>query len=105
METRFPRSHSSHVDCGCGPGRGLCTHLQRDYPSHPGRRHRCRDDDPDRHELGFYSQAEAVAAIDANTMFLLMGMMTLVVLLKPTGGFEYLAIRMAKLSAGTRGCC
>jgi Na+/H+ antiporter NhaD/arsenite permease-like protein len=50
--------------------------------------------------FGFYSQAEAVAAIDANTMFLLMGMMTLVVLLKPTGGFEYLAIRMAKLSSG-----
>ena len=50
---------------------------------------------------GFYSQAEAVAAIDANTMFLLMGMMTLVVMLKPTGGFEYLAIRMAKLSRGS----
>lgn len=50
---------------------------------------------------GFYSQAEAVAAIDANTMFLLTGMMTLVVLLKPTGGFEYLAIRMAKLSKGS----
>ncbi len=51
---------------------------------------------------GFYSQAEAVAAIDANTMFLLTGMMTLVVLLKPTGGFEYLAIRMAKLSRGSQ---
>ncbi|MGD8311811.1 MAG: ArsB/NhaD family transporter [Gammaproteobacteria bacterium] len=50
---------------------------------------------------GFYSQAEAVAAIDANTMFLLSGMMTLVVLLRPTGGFEYLAIRMAKLSRGS----
>jgi Na+/H+ antiporter NhaD/arsenite permease-like protein len=51
--------------------------------------------------VGFYSQAEAVAAIDANTMFLLTGMMTLVVMLKPTGGFEYLAIRMAKLSRGS----
>ena len=50
---------------------------------------------------GFYSQAAAVAAIDANTMFLLMGMMTLVVLLKPTGGFEYLAIRLAKLAKGS----
>lgn len=50
---------------------------------------------------GFYSQTGAVAAIDANTMFLLMGMMTLVVLLKPTGGFEYLAIRLAKLSKGS----
>ena len=48
----------------------------------------------------FYSQTEAIAAIDANTMLLLMGMMTLVVLLKPTGGFEYLAIRIAKLSNG-----
>jgi Na+/H+ antiporter NhaD/arsenite permease-like protein len=50
--------------------------------------------------FGFYTQTEAIEAIDANTMFLLMGMMTLVVLLKPTGGFEYLAIRMAKLSRG-----
>ena len=51
--------------------------------------------------FGFYSQVEAIEAIDANTMFLLTGMMTLVVLLKPTGGFEYLAIRMAKLSRGS----
>jgi Na+/H+ antiporter NhaD/arsenite permease-like protein len=51
--------------------------------------------------FGFYSQAEAITAIDANTMFLLTGMMTLVVMLKPTGGFEYLAIRMAKLSRGS----
>ncbi|MGD8936358.1 MAG: SLC13 family permease, partial [Thiogranum sp.] len=50
---------------------------------------------------GFYTQEEAVKAIDANTMFLLTGMMTLVVLLRPTGGFEYLAIRMAKLSRGS----
>ena len=50
---------------------------------------------------GFYSQADAVAAIDANTMFLLAGMMTLVVMLKPTGGFEYVAIRIAKLSKGS----
>jgi Na+/H+ antiporter NhaD/arsenite permease-like protein len=50
---------------------------------------------------GFYSQAEAITAIDANTMFLLSGMMTLIVLLRPTGGFEYLAIRMAKLSRGS----
>ena len=50
---------------------------------------------------GFYSQAEAVAAIDANTMFLLTGMMMLVVMLKPTGGFEFLAIHLAKLSRGS----
>ncbi len=51
---------------------------------------------------GFYSQAEAVQSIDANTMFLLSGMMTLVILLRPTGGFEYIAIRMAKLSRGSQ---
>jgi Na+/H+ antiporter NhaD/arsenite permease-like protein len=50
---------------------------------------------------GFYSQADAISAIDANTMFLLTGMMILVVLLRPTGGFEYLAIHMAKLSRGS----
>jgi len=50
---------------------------------------------------GFYSQGDAISAIDANTMFLLTGMMILVVLLRPTGGFEYLAIRMAKLSRGS----
>jgi Na+/H+ antiporter NhaD/arsenite permease-like protein len=50
---------------------------------------------------GFYSQSEAVSSIDANTMFLLSGMMTLVALLRPTGAFEYLAIRIAKLSRGS----
>jgi Na+/H+ antiporter NhaD/arsenite permease-like protein len=49
---------------------------------------------------GFYSQEEAVMAIDANTMFLLAGMMMVVVLLRPTGGFDYLAIRIAKWSRG-----
>jgi len=51
--------------------------------------------------FGFYSQAAAVLAIDANTMFLLTGMMMLVVMLKPTGAFEYLAIRIAKASRGS----
>ncbi len=48
--------------------------------------------------MGFYSQAEAVLAIDANTMFLLISMMMIVVMLRPTGGFEYLAIKIAKAS-------
>jgi Na+/H+ antiporter NhaD/arsenite permease-like protein len=39
--------------------------------------------------------------VDGNTMLLLLGMMLLVALLRPTGGFEYLAIRLAKLSAGS----
>jgi Na+/H+ antiporter NhaD/arsenite permease-like protein len=50
---------------------------------------------------GFYDQEAAIAAIDANTMLLLLGMMLLVALLRPTGGFEYLAIRLAKLSAAS----
>ncbi len=51
---------------------------------------------------GFYSQEQAVSAIDGNTMFLLSGMMMMVAMLKPTGGFEYLAIRLAKVSNSPR---
>lgn len=50
---------------------------------------------------GFYTQEEALMAIDANTIFLLSGMMLMVALLKDTGGFEYLAIRIAKRSASS----
>lgn len=50
--------------------------------------------------LGFYSQEEALASIDANTIVLLMSMMLLVALLRATGLFEYLAIRLAKASGG-----
>jgi Na+/H+ antiporter NhaD/arsenite permease-like protein len=50
---------------------------------------------------GFYSQEQAIAAVDGNTMLLLLGMMLLVALLRPTGGFEYVAIRLAKLSAAS----
>lgn len=50
--------------------------------------------------MGFYSQEQAVRAVDANTMLLLAGMMMLVAMLKPTGGFEYLAIRVAKFASG-----
>ncbi len=48
---------------------------------------------------GFYDQEAAVRAIDGNTLFLLTAMMGLITLLRPTGGFEYVAIRIAKLSA------
>lgn len=51
--------------------------------------------------LGFYSQEEALRSIDANTIVLLMGMMLLVALLRATGLFEYLAIRIAKASGGS----
>lgn len=50
--------------------------------------------------FGFYSQQAAILAIDGNTMFLLAGMMMLVVMLRPTGGFEYLAIVIAKRAGG-----
>ena len=48
---------------------------------------------------GFYTQEQAIQAIDANTMLLLAGMMMMVALLRHTGGFEYLAIRIAKRTA------
>jgi Na+/H+ antiporter NhaD/arsenite permease-like protein len=51
--------------------------------------------------VGFYDQEEALGAVDGNTMLLLLGMMLLVALVRPTGGFEYLAIRLAKLSAAS----
>ena len=37
--------------------------------------------------MGFYTQEEALIAIDDNTIVLLMGMMLLVALLRPTGLF------------------
>jgi Na+/H+ antiporter NhaD/arsenite permease-like protein len=48
---------------------------------------------------GFYTQETALKAIDANTLLLLCGMMMMVSMLKRTGGFDYLAIRIAKLSS------
>ena len=50
--------------------------------------------------FGFYSQEAAIAAIDGNTLLLLLAMMLMVAMLRPTGGFEYLAIRLAKLAGG-----
>ena len=48
----------------------------------------------------FYDEAQALAAIDLRTLGLLFGMMTLVALLQPTGFFQYLAIRVARVSKG-----
>lgn len=48
--------------------------------------------------FGFYSQQDAMLAIDGNTLLLLLAMMLMVTMLRPTGGFEYLAIRLAKLA-------
>ena len=50
--------------------------------------------------LGFYSEEEAIAAIDFNTLGLLLGMMTLVALLEPTGFFQYLAVWAGRWSRG-----
>ena len=50
--------------------------------------------------LGFYTEEEAMAVIDFNTLFLLLGMMILVGILEPTGFFQYLAVVVGKLSRG-----
>ena len=49
---------------------------------------------------GFYSQEAAVLSIDANTLFLLLAMMLLVAIIRPTGGFEYIGIKLAKIAGG-----
>jgi Na+/H+ antiporter NhaD/arsenite permease-like protein len=50
--------------------------------------------------LGFYNEEKAVEAIDFPTIGLLLGMMVLVALLRPTGFFEYLATLTGKWSRG-----
>ena len=50
--------------------------------------------------FGFYSPQQAVAAIDWNVVFLLAAMMTIVAIMIPTGGFEWLASELAVLSGG-----
>jgi Na+/H+ antiporter NhaD/arsenite permease-like protein len=49
---------------------------------------------------GFYSEEQAIEAIDFHTLGLLLGMMTLVALLQPTGFFQYLATLVARSSRG-----
>jgi len=50
--------------------------------------------------LGFYSEQAALDAIDFNTLGLLLGMMTLVAMLEPTGFFQYVAVLAARASRG-----
>jgi Na+/H+ antiporter NhaD/arsenite permease-like protein len=50
--------------------------------------------------LRFYTEEAAAAAIDFNTIGLLLGMMVLIALLEPTGFFQYLAIWMGRFSKG-----
>ena len=48
----------------------------------------------------FYTEEQAIATIDLNTIGLLLGMMILVSILEPTGFFQFLAIWVGKLSNG-----
>ena len=50
--------------------------------------------------LHFYSEADAIEALDFNTLGLLLGMMVLVALLEPTGFFQFLAVWAGRLSRG-----
>jgi len=50
--------------------------------------------------FGFYSETQAIAAVDFNTLGLLLGMMILVALLEPTGFFQYLAVWTGRASQG-----
>jgi Na+/H+ antiporter NhaD/arsenite permease-like protein len=50
--------------------------------------------------LEFYTEEEAAAAIDFETLGLLFGMMVMVALLQPTGFFEYVAIQAGRWSGG-----
>ncbi len=51
--------------------------------------------------FGFYSEHQAIAAVDLNTIGLLLGMMILVALLEPTGFFQYLAVWAGRWSRGS----
>ena len=51
--------------------------------------------------MGFYSEHQALEAIDFNTIGLLMGMMILTGLLEPTGAYQYLAITVGRWSRGS----
>lgn len=50
--------------------------------------------------LHFYNETQAVAAVDFNTLGLLLGMMILVAMLEPTGFFQFLAVWAGHLSRG-----
>jgi Na+/H+ antiporter NhaD/arsenite permease-like protein len=50
--------------------------------------------------FGFYSEAQALATVDFNTIGLLLGMMIIVSILEPTGFFQYLAVLVGKRSKG-----
>ncbi len=51
-------------------------------------------------QFGFYSPDAAIAAVDWNVVFLLGCMMTVVAIMIPTGGFNWMAYKIAALSKG-----
>jgi Na+/H+ antiporter NhaD/arsenite permease-like protein len=50
--------------------------------------------------FGFYDTELAVEAVDWNVVFLLGGMMTIVAIMIPTGGFQFLAYKIADICHG-----
>ena len=50
--------------------------------------------------VGFYSPMQALAAIDWNVIFLLAAMMAVVTIMIPTGGFNWIAYKLAALAGG-----
>jgi Na+/H+ antiporter NhaD/arsenite permease-like protein len=51
--------------------------------------------------MGFYSQEQAILAVDGNTILLLAAMMMLVALLRPTGAFDYAAVHITRWAKGS----
>lgn len=51
-------------------------------------------------EMGFYNVEQAYEAVDWNVIFLLGCMMTIVAIMIPTGGFQNLAVSLARSSKG-----
>ncbi|NIW25514.1 MAG: arsenic transporter, partial [Gammaproteobacteria bacterium] len=50
--------------------------------------------------FGFYTPENAIEAVDWNVIFLLAAMMTIVSIMIPTGGFQWIAYKIAALSKG-----
>ena len=50
--------------------------------------------------FGFYSPMQAIEAVDWNVIFLLAAMMTIVSIMIPTGGFNWMAYKLAAMSRG-----
>src|SRR5262245_66214413 len=52
--------------------------------------------------FGFYGPDAALEAVDWNVVLLLAAMMTIVLVMAPTGGFEWVAYKLAAFSRGNR---